>query len=232
MITQYRRKEMEIKKCIQCGGNLEHDQTRNEWVCPYCGARYVNEVQEGQSLPADYCGLSDKIFSVECDLAKIMKKDGGAGCIRSIAHCMSTFENAGQVEDYMVKKISFSDDISVKGVRDDQIAKAMPLLETVMDPDERVIVYGNKGIFSRGKEYFAVTDRRSVFVKKKDVKTVLHTDIDSLKLEDCGNCYVNGDYGKGFVSLDAKGTFQGAMLALICMLSFEADPGRGRIRLL
>ena len=125
--------------------------------------------------------------------------------------------------------LSFSDDISVKGVREDQIVKAMPLLETVMDPDERVIVYGNKGIFSKGKEYFVVTDRRSIFVKKKEVKAVLHTDIDSLKIEDCGNCSINDDYGKSFINLDAKGTFQGALLALICMLSFEADPDRDRI---
>ena len=58
---------------------------------------------------------------------------------------------------------------------------------------------------------------------------VLLTDIDSLKIEDCGNCSINDDYGKSFINLDAKGTFQGALLALICMLSFEADPDRDRI---
>ena len=108
----------------------------------------------------------------------------------------------------------------------------MPVLETVIDSGERIIVYGNKGILSKGKEYFVVTDRRSVFVKKKDVKTVLHTDIDSLKVEDCGNCYINGDYNKGFVNLDANGTFQGALIALICMYAFEEDPGRDRIRII
>ena len=222
---------MEIKKCSQCGGSLERLRIQKTWVCPFCGARYEDRLPEGQSSPAEYFGLNEEVFSVETDLSKIMKKDGGAGCIRSIVHCMSAFEKPDQVEDFMLRKTTFSDDISVKGVRENQIEKAMPLLETVTDPNERIIVYGNKGIFSKGKEYFAVTDRRSIFVCKKNVKTVLHTDLDSLKLTDCGNCYVNGDYDKGFINLDANGTFQGAILALICMFAFDAEPGRSRIRI-
>ena len=152
------------------------------------------------------------------------------GLVEEIAFLV--FEKAGQVEDYMLRKLTFSDDISVKGVREDQIKKAMPLLENTIEPGERVIVYGNKGILSKGKEYFMVTDRQSIFVKKKNIKTVLHSDIDSLTIEGCGNCYLNGDYEKGFVNLDGKGTFQGAMMAMICMFSFEAQPYRDRIRII
>ena len=221
---------MEIKKCIQCGGNLERQPIKKAWLCPYCGARYEDE--EKRTAPKEYCGLNEEVFMAEKDLSKIMKDHSGAGVINSIVYCMRTFEKACQVEEYMLRKLTFSDDISVKGVREDQIEKAMPLLEKIIEPDERVIVYGNKGILSKGKEYFLVTDRQSVFVKKKNIKTVLHTDIDSLTLEGCGNCYLNGDYEKGFINLDGKGTFQGAILAMICMFSFEAQPDRGRIRII
>ena len=62
---------------------------------------------------------------------------------------MSTFETAAQVEEYMLKKMPFSDDISMKGIREENIEKAMAVLEQVMDADEHLIVYGNKGIFSK-----------------------------------------------------------------------------------
>ena len=223
---------MEIKKCIQCGGNLERQPIKKAWLCPYCGAKYEDEDQERITASKEYYGLNEEVFMVEKDLSKIMKEHNGAGVIHSMVHCMNSFESAGQVEEYMFGKLTFSDDISAKGVREDQIEKAMPLLEKILESDERVIVYGNKGILSKGKEYFMVTDRKSIFVKKKNIKSVLHTDIDSLLIEGCGNCYLNGDYEKGFVNFDAKGTFQGAVLALICMLSFEAQPNRDRIRVI
>jgi len=222
---------MEIRKCDQCGGNLERLRIQKAWRCPFCGARFEEENRENKAASADYFGLNEEVFLLENDLSKVMKKAGGSGCIRSIVHCMNTFETAAQVEEYMLKKMPFSDDISMKGTREEQIEKAMGVLEQVMDADEHVIVYGNKGIFSKGKEYFAITDKRSVFVKKKDVKTVSHADVDSLKIEDCGNCYINGDYDQGIVNLDGNGKFQGAIIALICMLSFEAEPDRGLIRI-
>lgn len=223
---------MEIKKCIQCGGDLKRLRAQKLWLCPYCGAKYEDEAEKPMEARTESYGLNEEVFSLETDLAKTMKNKGGAGCIRSIVHCMNTFETAAGIEDYMLRKLPFSDDISVKGVREDQIRNAMPVLKTVLDADERVIVYGNKGIFTKGKEFFVITDRRSIFVKKKNVKTVLHTDVDSLKIEDCANCYLNGDYDQGIVSLDGDGKFQGALLSLICMFSLEAEPDRDRIRLI
>ena len=43
----------------------------------------------------------------------------------------------------------------MKGIHEENIEKAMVVLEQVMDADEHLIVYGNKGIFSKGKDYFA-----------------------------------------------------------------------------
>ena len=222
---------MEIKKCDQCGGNLERLRVQKAWRCPFCGARFEEGNVENMVASAEYFGLNEEVFLLESDLSKVMKKAGGSGCIRSIVHCMSTLQTAVQVEEYMLKKMPFSDDISMKGIREENIEKAKAVLEQVMDADEHLIVYGNKGIFSKGKDYFAITDKRSIFVKKKDVKMVSHADLDSLKIEDCGNCYINGDYDQGIVNLDANGKFQGAIIALICMFSFEAAPDRERIRI-
>lgn len=222
---------MEIKRCLQCGGNLKRVRTQNIWVCPYCEAVHHDETEEKENNAVNYFGLNHEVFEVKKDLSKIMKNRAGAGCIQSIIHCMKTYGTAKQVEEYMLKKLTFSDDISVKGVREEQIINAMPFIKPAMDPDERVIVYGNKGIFSKGKEYFVITDKRSIFVRKKNLKSVSHVDIDTIKIEDCANCYINDDYDKGLVNLDGKGTFQGAAIALICLFSFEADENRDRIQI-
>ena len=65
---------MEIKKCSQCGGNLERMRMQKAWQCPFCGARYEDIAQECQTLPAQNFGLNEEVFSVECDLSK----SGGA----------------------------------------------------------------------------------------------------------------------------------------------------------
>ena len=222
---------MEARKCEQCGGALKYQRVQRVWVCPFCDCRYEETPEEKAARVPRKEELNDAVFLVEKDLSNIMKKSGGGGCIKTIIRCMNTFATAKEVEDYMLTKLTFSDDISVKNVREEHIENAMPMIRPVMDPDERVIVYGNKGIFSKGKEYFVVTDKRCIFVNKKKVKAVLHTDIDALTIADCGNCVINGDYDKNIISLDGNGRFQGALLAMITMLSFEADSDRDRIRI-
>ena len=102
-----------------------------------------------------------------------MKKEGGSGCIKNIVHCMETCEDSSAIERYLSAKCRIPSDISMKGLREDQITNALPTISAVMDPGERVIVYGNKGIFSKGKEYFVITDKRSIFVEKKNISNVL-----------------------------------------------------------
>ena len=222
---------MELKKCSQCGGNLKRLRLKKAWTCPYCNALY--EDTENEKIDnSNYYGLNNEIFKIEGNLDNVMAKDAGAGCIRSIVHCMETFETAVQIEEYMLKKLSPSDDISMVGIREDQIQKAMPMLKDALEDGERIIVYGNKGILSKGKEYFVITDKRCIFVNKKSLKSVIHNDIDTIKIESCGNCTINSDYEKCIVNLDGNGTFQGAVIALMCLLTFESQPDREYIRII
>lgn len=222
---------MEIRKCEQCGGNLKRLRTQKTWVCPFCDARYYDEPEEKKEGSEEYFGLNDEVFVVQKDLTKRMKKAGANGVVKTIVHCMETYDTAEEIEKYMLTKLSFSDDISTMKVREDQIKNAMQMIQPVMLPGERVIVYGNKGIFSKGKEYFVITDKRSIFVNNKKVKDVLHTDLDSFTLADCGNCTINSDYDKNIISLDGNGRFQGALLAMMCMIAFEENEDREKIQI-
>ncbi len=132
---------MELKKCTQCNGNLKRLRTQKMWVCPFCGAWYTDETEDRKQDEENTFGLNDEVFEVTRDLSKLMKKDPSRGCIKSIIQCMEKYETADEVEAYMLKKLSFSDDISAKGVREEEIEKAMPKISSVLDPGERVIIY-------------------------------------------------------------------------------------------
>ena len=44
---------MDIRKCAQCGGDLERQPMKKVWLCPYCGARYEEEDQEETTEPKE-----------------------------------------------------------------------------------------------------------------------------------------------------------------------------------
>lgn len=223
---------MEIIKCSQCGGELRRIRTRREWYCPFCNARFMDEPAETAKPKRKYHGLNEEVFTLEGDLSKIMDKKNGAACIRSIARCMDNYGTPAELEDYIMNKCELPDDISAKGVREDQIESIMPLISNVTEPGERIMFYGNKGLFSKGKDFFVITDRRSIFVNKKNVKHLLHRNLDSLLLTDIGTCALNGDWDKCIYNLSGDAPFHGALLALIVLLSFEADNDREKIRIL
>ena len=87
---------MEIKRCLQCGGNLKRVRTQNIWVCPYCEAVHHDETEEKENNAVNYFGLNHEVFEVKKDLSKIMKNRAGAGsaispeaanCIRYLSPC-------------------------------------------------------------------------------------------------------------------------------------------------
>ena len=77
-----------------------------------------------------------------------------------------------------------------------------------------------------------MTDRRCIFVDKKSIMQVPHIDIDTLEFSDCANCYMNGDYSKSIINVSGKSSFHGALIAMIVLMSFEADNDREKIRII
>ena len=223
---------MEAKKCTNCGATLK--RLSKGWVCPFCDVRYEEETAPVKKKKRKY-GLSEDYFEVEANLKESLKKKRVAGCIRSIAYCLDNYDTADDIEDYILKKMTAPDDVFIKGTDDDKIEAVMPVIESVTDPGERVIFCVNTGILSRDRDYYVITDKRSIFVDNKNIRSVCHADIGSLKLGDtfgAVNWYINGDYDKCLMSLDSDGVFHGALIALICMLSFEQDPKSDKIRII
>lgn len=227
---------MEAKKCSNCGATLERVKVSNVWVCPFCNVKYEDDPSnEKEKKKRKKYGLRDDLFIVEADLKESMKRKRVAECIKSMAYCMDNYDTAKDLEEYILNKMTLPDDVFVKGVNDDRIQEVLPTVENVKDVDERLIFCVNTGILSHGKDYYVITDKRSIFVDNKNVKAAYHKDIGSLKLGDsfgAVNWYINGDYDKCLMAVSQDGQFHGALIALICMLSFEQDPKSEKIKII
>ncbi|MBO7396274.1 MAG: hypothetical protein J6U16_09210, partial [Ruminococcus sp.] len=79
-------------------------------------------------------------------------------------------------------------------------------------------------LFARGKCFFVVTEKRSIFVEGKRRNTVLHSDVSALRLDPNGGYprwKVNNQDAQYIPSVGTKYRLQGAVAALICLLAGE-----------
>lgn len=220
---------MEEKKCGSCGANLDFVRTRNLWVCPFCGSQYSNDSKAEGKEEDDGLGLSNALFMIEKDLNSLMEKKRVAEFVNSLAFCLKNFGTSKEVGDYLSKKCHIKDDCAVTGVNEDKFKLILPRIQAETDPGEKVLVYVNKGIFSQGKEFYAVTEKRILFADKKSCKSINHTDIGSFKLDDSIDTvaiYVNNSSSAQLVSPGNSFKELGAVIALITLLSFEQDADR------
>ncbi|MBP5607033.1 MAG: hypothetical protein J6X66_02015 [Lachnospiraceae bacterium] len=224
---------MEVKKCASCGANLEFIRTRNLWVCPFCNSQYEEEAAaEEEKKEENKLGLSEALFSIEKDIESLMEEKRVAENIKELAFCLKNFGTAKEIEDYITRKCHIKDDCAAKGVNEDKFSLIMPRIQSEMEPGESVLLYVNKGIFSQGKEFYAITDKRCIFADKKKCKSVLHTNIGSFKFDesfDTCTWYVNKDYDMQIQTPGSSYKELGAVIALITMLSFEQDKNRETI---
>ena len=105
----------------------------------------------------------------------------------------------------------------------------------LIEPGERIIVYGDDGIFSRGKEFFVITDKRSIFVNGKKTGSILHREISAVRLDPNGGYprwKLNNQDSFAVTAIGNKYRLQGAIAALICIFAAEQQGGREKIKLL
>ena len=112
------------------------------------------------------------------------------------------------------------EDVASEDINQNRIDKIMPKIADLMDSDEHIIVYGDDGLILRGKCFFVVTDRRSIFVEGKRRNTVLHSDVSALRLDPNGGYprwKVNNQDAQYIPGVGTKYRLQGAVAALICL---------------
>lgn len=127
------------------------------------------------------------------------------------------------------------EDVASEGINQKRIDKIMPKITELIESGEHIIVYGDDGVFSRGKEFFVITDKRIIFVNEKKQGTVSHHEISALRLDPNGGYprwKLNNHDSFAVTGIGSKYRLQGAIAALICLFASEQHGGREKIKLL
>ncbi|MCR5212902.1 MAG: transposase [Eubacterium sp.] len=234
---------MEVKKCPNCGGDLNYARLQNKWVCPYCDATFDGDANDinNASIINDTNnsigftnGFNNALFSVETDFKKLSGKKSDDESIKTMNYCINDMRSSKEVENYLKTGVSITDDLAVEGKNEELIINALPKFQSFLESGEKIILYCNKAFFSKVKEFFILTNKRTIFVEKSKVTFLYHKDLVSLSISgswDSPIWKLNGDYNMMIISV-TNGQTQGAIMAYICLSAFESDVNKARIRIL
>ncbi|MBR5090480.1 MAG: hypothetical protein IK093_13710 [Ruminiclostridium sp.] len=226
---------METRKCPNCGGGLELSRSKTMLECPFCGSKFEVEAETREKIAQKSNSFDEEIFRIERDFTGSRQKKQTGRCIETIIYCMNELRTPEKIEDFIRKSLVNGSDIAAEGLNESLINAVRGRINGELEAGERIIVYSDQGIFSKGKEFTVLTNKRLLFFTKKKCTPVNHADIGTLRLEDSSDCpawYINGDLDKRIPSMEPSGQLTGAVVALACVLSFELAPGRDRIRLI
>ncbi|MBO6308379.1 MAG: hypothetical protein J6N70_05965 [Oribacterium sp.] len=208
------------RKCPSCGAEMELSVSNKCLVCPFCGTHIdVNIKDDGNGALLD-----TKMFDILWDIKALKKHENVVTCLDSFCYCLNSLKTADSVTKYIRSALINDEDVASEGINQHRIDKIMPKISDLVDVDEHIIVYGDDGLISRGKCFFAVTDRRSIFVDGKKKGAVLHSDVSVLRLDPNGGYprwKLNNQDSQYIPGVGTKYRLQGAVAALISLYAAE-----------
>jgi DNA-directed RNA polymerase subunit M/transcription elongation factor TFIIS len=226
---------MESRKCPNCGASLELTRSKTMLECPYCGSKFEVEAELREKIEEKSNSLDEEIFVIERDLSGSFDKEHAGKCLMTLLYCMNELGTAEKVSAYIRKSMIKGSDLAAEGINDSLINAVRGRINSELEPGEQIIVYKDQGIFSKGKEFTVLTNRRFLFFTKKKCTPAAFTDIATLRFDDSSDCpawQINGDYEKRIPSMEYTGQLTGAAVAFACLSAFEQEPDHVRIRLI
>ena len=222
---------MNTRKCASCGGEMELSILNKCLVCPFCDTHIDVNIQDDGSAGM----LDEKMFDFLWELDSLKQYDNVIAVLDSMRYCLNSLKTAESVSQYIRTTLLTDEDVASEGINQKRIDKIMPKITELVEPGERIIVYGDDGILSRGKEFFVITDKRSIFVNGKKSYAVLHREISAMRLDPNGGYprwKLNNQDSFAVTGIGNKYRLQGAIAALICIFSAEQRSEKTKIKLL
>ena len=222
---------MNTRKCPSCGGEMNLSISNKCLICPFCDTHIDVEIQDDGNTGM----LDEKMFDFLWNLDDLKQYDNVIAVLDSMRYCLNSLKTAERVSQYIRTALLTDEDVASEGINQNRIDKIMPKIAGLIEPGERIIVYGDDGIFSRGKEFFVITDKRSIFVNGKKTGSILHREISAVRLDPNGGYprwKLNNQDSFAVTAIGNKYRLQGAIAALICIFAAEQQGGREKIKLL
>ena len=222
---------MNTRKCPSCGGEMNLSISNKCLICPFCDTHIDVEIQDDGNTGM----LDEKMFDFLWNLDDLKQYENVIAVLDSMRYCLNNLKTAERVSQYIRTALLTDEDVASEGINQNRIDKIMPKITELIEPGERIIVYGDDGIFSRGKEFFVITDKRSIFVNGKKTGSILHREISAVRLDPNGGYprwKLNNQDSFAVTAIGNKYRLQGAIAALICIFAAEQQGGREKIKLL
>lgn len=222
---------MNTRKCPSCGGEMELSIMNKCLICPFCDTHIDVDIQDDGSTGM----LDEKMFDFLWEMDSLKQYDNVIAVLDSMRYCLNSLKTAESVSQYIRTTLLTDEDVASEGINQKRIDKIMPKITELVEPGERIIVYGDDGILSRGKEFFVITDKRSIFVNGKKSDAVLHREISAMRLDPNGGYprwKLNNQDSFAVTGIGNKYRLQGAIAALICLFASEQRGDKEKIKLL
>ena len=222
---------MKINICPNCSAKMVLSGNKRKWICEYCGTELLIDAKDISSEDFPY----EERFEFLWDLSKFEDREHSMESLTHMKYCLNNMENSEEVERHIRSSLINDEDVAAMGINQQRIDNVMPRIAPVLETGERILVYGDNGIFARGKDCFLVTDKKSIFVKKKNIRTVCHHEIDSIRFNgdtSYPGWWLNNNMDTNITPVGNKFKLQGAVAAMICMLAWEDNPEYKRIKLM
>jgi len=143
---------MNTRKCPSCGGEMELSIMNKCLICPFCDTHIDVDIQDDGSTGM----LNEKMFDFLWNPDSLKQYDNVTAVLDSMRYCLNSLKTAESVSQYIRTTLLTDEDVASEGINQKRIDKIMPKITELVEPGERIIVYGDDGILSRGKEFFSL----------------------------------------------------------------------------
>ena len=225
-------------RCPNCGGKMDLSKNKRSMICPYCDSEFLLNQPTASPETGEAPGasvLDDRRYDLRWDYGYLSNYNKDVSeSLNSLIYCANELVTSEDIIKYMNRTLLNDSETAGAGVNEGLLSELKARFSGIFLPDEKIIAYGNTGIFSKGKEGMVITNKRTIFAGKKKHKELMHKDIHSVRVEigmKLPAYYLNGSLDYYLMTMGSHFKLQGAMMALALAYAWEQDPKRERIEI-